>query len=103
LGQADDEATWQSYDSLKLTEALDNYIVDNISSQPQLFHLVPPKDRTLLRLESVGSHITYVFSYGDHILRVPNSLISRLSDARAIHNAARQLASNIQPSHSSST
>ena len=46
LGQADDEATWQSFDSLKLTAALDNYIVDNLPSNPQLFHLVPPKDRT---------------------------------------------------------
>jgi len=97
LGQADDEATWQTYDSLKLTAALDNYIVDNLSSTPLLFHLVPPKDRTLLRLESVGSHITYVFSYGAHTLRVPHSIISRLPDARAIHSAARHLPSNLQP------
>jgi hypothetical protein len=41
LGQGDDEATWQSYDSLKLTEALDNYIIDSLPDKPTLFHLIP--------------------------------------------------------------
>jgi hypothetical protein len=90
LGQADDEATWQSFDSLKLTAALDNYIVDNLPSNPQLFHLVPPKDRTLSHLDTVGSHITYVFNYGEHQLRVPHSFIPRLPDARAIQTIARK-------------
>jgi hypothetical protein len=102
LGQADDEATWQSYDSLKLTAALDNYIVDNLPTCPQLFHLVPPKDRVLLRLDTIGSHHTYVFSYGDHILRVPHSIIPHLPDGRTLQATAKRL-SSLTPTPAPST
>jgi len=91
LGQADDEATWQSYESIKLTQALDNYIIDYLPTCPQLFHLVPPKDRTLIKLDAIGTHIWYIFNYGDHELRVPIKTIRTLPDVQAIFRAARSL------------
>jgi hypothetical protein len=94
LGQGDDDATWQSYDSLKYNEALDNYIVDHLSDCPSLFHLVPSKDRTLLRVDTIGSHLFYEFSYGSHVLRVPATTVKRLSDFRSITATARRLTSS---------
>jgi len=91
LGQGDDEATWQSYDSLKLTEALDNYIIDSLPDKPTLFHLIPSKERLLTRVDTIGSHSFYEFTYGSHLLRVPHSTVSRLRDFRTIKAAARRL------------
>ena len=88
LNEDDSEATWQSYDSVANTIALDLYIILSIPTHPDFFLLIPPTQRTLISVDRSDHPPTYLFTFHDSQLVIPTSTINKCRDRAAIRNLA---------------
>jgi hypothetical protein len=91
LNQDDSEATWQSYDSVANTIALDLYIILSIPTNPDLFLLISQTQRTLISVDRSDHPPTYLFTFHDSQLAIPTSTINKCKDRAAIRNLASTL------------
>jgi len=91
LNQDEQAATWQSYDSVASTTALDLYIILNIDPHPDLFLLLNPTTRTLISVDRSDHPPTYSFSFRDTHLSIPTTTIDKCKDRAAIRRLATSL------------
>jgi hypothetical protein len=91
LNQDEQAATWQSYDSVASTTALDLYIILNIDPHPDLFLLINPTTRTLISVDRSDHPPTYSFSFRDTHLSIPTTTIDKCKDRAAIRRLANSL------------
>ena len=91
LGYDETEASWQSYDTISSTAALDSYILHHVERSPDLVALIPKKDRKLLS-RVVRKGITYyIFEFLKSTFALPVSIAGILQDRAALRRQAQSL------------
>jgi hypothetical protein len=91
LNQDDSEATWQSYDSVASTIALDLYIILSIDSNPDLFLLIPRDQRTLISVDRSDHPPLYIFTFRDTQLAISTTVVNKCRDRATIRRLASSL------------
>ena len=91
LNQDDSEATWQSYDSVASTIALDLYIILSIDSNPDLFLLIPRDQRTLISVDRSDHPPLYIFTFRDTQLAISTAVVNKCRDRATIRRLASSL------------
>ena len=91
LGYDETEASWQPYNTISDTSALDTYILDHVEQDPVLIALIPKADRELLSRLSTNGVTYYVFSFLQSTFRIPVTSAEILKDRAALRRQALRL------------
>jgi len=85
------ENSWQPYDTVSRTAALDSYILNTVEQAPDLILLIPKADRKLTHRVIIDKTYYYVFEFLKHQFKIPVSATNILKDRTSLRSQALSL------------